>query len=101
MSYDQTKEIHTNSSYFREKALVLKDNANTILHEINENLIKENIKGKGKENQIKENIKENWKEKIKGKGKENKKENGKENQGQEIKDTNKDGIKECQTPSAV
>ena len=86
-------EIHTNSSYFREKALVLKDNANTILHEINENLIKENIKGKGKENQIKENIKEN--------GKENKKENGKENQGQEIKDTNKDGIKECQTPSAV
>ena len=85
MSYDLTMNIHTNSSYFREKALVLKDNANTILHEINENQIRENIKENGKENQIRENIKEN----------------GKENQGQEIKDNNKDGIKECQTPSAV
>ena len=75
--------LHANNLYFREKALVLKNNANIILNEINENQVKENIKEKEKENQIKENIKEK----------------GKENQIKEkIK---KNGKKECQTPSAV
>ena len=53
--------LHANNLYFREKALVLKNNANIILNEINENQVKENIKEKGKENQIKEKIKKNGK----------------------------------------
>ena len=54
--------LHAINLYFREKALVLKNNANIILNEINENQVKENIKEKGKENQIKEKIKKNGKE---------------------------------------
>ena len=41
--------VHANNLYFREKALVLKNNANIILNEIYENQVKENIKEKGKE----------------------------------------------------